>query len=94
MTGPAGSRDALLRAVLAERFPTDGEVRREAHRRPRPLTAPAPAVRADRDDELTLARRRQVLNDALTPTFGHRGRPAAGPQEGGCRCPTTTTRSA
>lgn len=77
MEGSAKSRATLLEAVRRERFPTEDTVRREARRSPSSLTAAPPATADDQDDEVTLARRRQILNDALTPTFVHRGRRAA-----------------
>jgi hypothetical protein len=75
-------RDAVVAEVraelLAERFPTVLEVSREQRRRPLPLAQPSSAPAWARDDEVTRARRRQILNDAMTTASGHhRGAHAA-----------------
>lgn len=57
----AGPDDGdLLAAVLAERFPRPSQMRREAARQ-------RPAATLPDDDEVTIARRRKILNDGMRP---------------------------
>lgn len=78
MASPAADRADVVAALVAERFPTASEVCTEAHRRPTPLPRPSAAAMAGSDDEVAVARRRRILDDALTvPPARYRSRYAA-----------------